>query len=156
MSYSLLFIIFIRINLLIVAKLHNFLFYTFLCMNFLKYEKSPSIWWNLEFSNYVPIEMIFKILCFWPEDNVKRKTVQHKICWNFLRRRAHLQYQEAPRKKGTRGPHPQGPPLFLVTASATGCWALWPLSRGCRGRRLSHFGRHIFIIIYSTSSLSSM
>jgi hypothetical protein len=44
-AYYLNFIIFIGTNLLIVTKVHKFLFYTLLCRKNMNMEENPSLWY---------------------------------------------------------------------------------------------------------------
>jgi hypothetical protein len=66
--------------LLIVAKVHKFLFYTLLCRNSHKYGKSPQFGEIWSFMKSVSTAKITKIPCFRPEYNVKQRSVQHESC----------------------------------------------------------------------------
>jgi hypothetical protein len=57
--FLLYFIIFIGTKLLIVSKVHNFLFYTLFCRNLHKYRKFTSIWWNSNFPKNMSMQKGF-------------------------------------------------------------------------------------------------
>jgi hypothetical protein len=65
------FIIFIGTNLLIVAKVHNFLFYTLLSRKYTNMREKSSLWHYLEFPEICPAEHFFKIDPNGLEDDVK-------------------------------------------------------------------------------------
>jgi hypothetical protein len=65
------FITFIRTNLLIVSKVHNFFFYTLLCKKYINMGENSSLRHYLEFPEICPAEHFFKIDPNGLEDDVK-------------------------------------------------------------------------------------
>jgi hypothetical protein len=77
------FIIFIGTNLLIVAKVHNLLFYTLLCRKYTNIGENSSLRHYLEFHKICPAEHFFNIDPHRLEDYVKLKSDQHESCGEF-------------------------------------------------------------------------
>jgi hypothetical protein len=75
------FIIFIDTNLLIVAKVNNFLFYTLSCRKHKNMKGNCSLWYNSEFPGICPCGTVFKDC---QEDPRRRCQIEKVKTWKLL------------------------------------------------------------------------
>src|SRR3954469_12869238 len=87
MHFHTLLIIF-RTNLLMVARVHKFLFLYFMCRNYLDKEKNqkkkPCRSWTLTLQKYVPTRQVLKIVLKTLEEGLKRKNLKQQSCRDFF------------------------------------------------------------------------
>ena len=87
-ALSYLFTTYLGTNLLMVAKVHKFLFLYFMCRNYLdkgkKSQKEPCWSWTLTLPKYVPTRQVLEIASETPEDDLKRKNLKLQSCREFF------------------------------------------------------------------------